>query len=322
MTHVALIATGGTIASTRSEDGASVGVSVEGFNLGDDVDVKRFDALSEGSYRLSFDNLCTIANVVRRALDDSECLGAVVTHGTDTMEETAFFLDRVVDSEKPVVMTGAQRTFDSPDADGPRNLQDSVSVAASPAARGLGTVVCFAGNVWAARGVRKSHTLQLHGFTGTKIGEVFEDHFSVVSFPRPSGNSEFDGDRFARSEIPIVTWAIGTSATAFDAVAATKPSAIMLMGTGAGNAGAGFAEAVARATEAGIPVLLSTRVTEGPVVSIYGNGGGVDLVKAGAISVGDLSVFQARILAAIVASKSTDLEDFRDQFVSVRDRQL
>lgn len=321
MTYIALVATGGTIASTKSESGALVGVSANDFELFEDlqVEVKRFDALSEGSYRLGFGDLATIHQTVADIQEDPDCSGVVITHGTDTMEETAFFLDLTLDSDKPVVVTGAQRTFDTEDADGPRNLRDAVAVAASPQARGQGTLVCFAGNIWAARGVRKSHTIQVQAFDGVKMGEVYEGGFTLVSRPPQHGKLAFDAARIAEIDIPIVTHAIGMSASVMEAAAGTRPAAIMLVGTGAGNAGAGYAEAVARATGSGIPVLLGTRVIEGPVIPIYGNGGGVDLDRAGAISVGALSVFQARILAAIVASVSSTPEEFRTQFSTVRD---
>lgn len=176
MSYVALVATGGTVASTKSEYGATVGVSADGFDLFDDpqIEVKRFDALSEGSYRLGFANLATVHQKVSEIQADPDCRGVVVTHGTDTMEETAYFLDLTLPSEQPVVVTGAQRTFDTEDADGPRNIRDAVAVAASPRTRGLGTLVCFAGNIWAAQGVRKAHTIQVQAFNGLKVGEVNE----------------------------------------------------------------------------------------------------------------------------------------------------
>ncbi len=324
MSYVALVATGGTVASTKSEYGATVGVSADGFDLFDDpqIEVKRFDALCEGSYRLGFANLATVHQKVSEIQADPDCRGVVVTHGTDTMEETAYFLDLTLPSEQPVVVTGAQRTFDTEDADGPRNIRDAVAVAASPHTRGLGTLVCFAGNIWAAQGVRKAHTIQVQAFNGLKVGEVNEGDVRLISRTPRGDHLTFDPAAIAEVEIPLVTHAIGVSASVLEAAVETDPSAIVLVGTGAGNAGAGFAEAIVRATESDIPVILGTRVNDGPVVPIYGNGGGVDLMNAGAISAGDLSVFQARILAAIIASKNTDVEEFRSQFSTARDRWL
>lgn len=320
MSYVALIATGGTIASTHSEDGASVGVTAEMLDLGNEnnLEVRRVDAISEGSYRLTFADLAVISNAVNRSLKDPDCIGAVITHGTDTMEETAYFLDLVIATDKPVVLTGAQRTFDTPDSDGPRNLRDSLTVAASPEARNLGAVVCFAGNVWSARGVRKCHTVQSQAFTGTKVGEVYEKVFTLFALPEKKETLDFDAGELSKGNIPIITYGVGTNTALFEAARAIDPSAIVLEGCGAGNAGAGFAELIAKTTESDIPVILATRVEDGPVIPIYGNGGGVDLVRAGAITAGTLSVFQARVLAAVVASTAENYQAFRESFIRLR----
>ena len=103
---------------------------------------------------------------MQEALADDDCVGVVVTHGTDTMEETAFLLDLVHISEKPVVLTGAQRAADSSHPDGPDNLADAVAAAANPALRECGVLVCFAGKVRSARGVRKTQTWELTAFDG------------------------------------------------------------------------------------------------------------------------------------------------------------
>ncbi|MFF1384101.1 asparaginase domain-containing protein [Arthrobacter sp. NPDC058288] len=99
-----------------------------------------------------------VAEEVGRALADPGTDGVAVTHGTDTLEETAFLLDLVHGSPKPVVVTGAQHTADSPEADGPRNVAEAVRAAADQQLRGAGALICFNGTVLSARGARKVHT--------------------------------------------------------------------------------------------------------------------------------------------------------------------
>ena len=127
------------------------------------------DVGSRGSYAFTLADLTGLAGRVRAALDDGVD-GVVITHGTDTMEETAFLLDLVHDDDRPVVLTGAQRPFDSAAPDGPGNLAAALQVAASPHARGLGALLVFDGLAWQARGVRKIETLASGAFSAPGRG--------------------------------------------------------------------------------------------------------------------------------------------------------
>ncbi len=152
MKTVVVITTGGTIASRSDASGAKVaGVAdaalLRAVPTGVDLQVRNVLSLNSAAMTLSD------MDDVRRAVADALAAGAdgvVVTHGTDTMEETAFLLELMHDDPRPVVFTGAQRSADDPSSDGPANLRDAVLVAASPAARGMGVLVVFDGAVHAA----------------------------------------------------------------------------------------------------------------------------------------------------------------------------
>jgi len=314
MPRVVVLATGGTISSRRSngavtavDDAATVLTRVQ---VGDDIAVEHHDVLRIGSYRMSFANLRTLADAVTRQVERDDVDGVVISHGTDTMEETAILLDLVHASAKPVVLTGAQRAADVADTDGPRNLRDAIIVAADPAAREHGTMVVFGGSVCAARGVRKSHTVELAAFTnpaGT-IGDVYTGSARLHGFPvRPKPLALPDA-RFDAVRVDVVTAYPGADDVLLRAAVAAGARGIVLAAMGVGNAPPGMADCIAQITRAGVVVALSTRVAAGPVLPVYGDGGGADLVAAGAVPV-TLPASQARVaLALLLASDRSPVE--------------
>src|SRR4051812_31759154 len=179
MAHVVVIGTGGTIASASDPSGTAVAERSIGEILGDDgfgnVEVAGRDLFNIGSYLLGHRELRTVAEAVAEEVARPHVTGVVVTHGTDTLEETAFLLDLVHDSEKPVVLTGAQRAADRPDTDGPQNLREAIAVAASDEARNYGALISFAGRLFSPQRTRKCHTVAAEPFKaldGGAIGRV------------------------------------------------------------------------------------------------------------------------------------------------------
>jgi L-asparaginase len=316
---VSVIATGGTIATRSDSAGRSV-ARASGAELVErlavtDVRAHVDDLLRVGSYLMTLERMQQVAVRVREHLRDAAVDGVVVTHGTDTMEETALLLDLVLDDERPVVFTGAQRPADAPDSDGPRNLSDAVAVAVDPAARGCGAVIVFDGVVLPARGTRKTHTLASSTFTSPEagaLGWVRDGAVHVAPRPRTAPPLDLDALDLRDLRVDVAACYPGADDTALRAFAAAGARGVVLEATGSGNANQVICAAVEELTAAGVVVVTSTRVACGPVAAIYGDGGGADLLAAGAVPSGLLRASQARILLAALLGVHGDPVAVRD----------
>jgi L-asparaginase len=177
---------------------------------------------------------------------EADVAGVVITHGTDTAEETAMFLD----DSRPIVLTGAQRPADAPDGDGPRNLADAIAVAAHPAARGLGTLLVFDGVVLPARGAAKSQTLASAAFSAATgpLGWVRGGALHVEAGPRRRPGPALRSVDLNRVRVDISVCYPGADGTALRAFAAAGAHGIVLQATGAGNANPAICDTVAELT--------------------------------------------------------------------------
>jgi L-asparaginase len=245
---------------------------------------------------------------VDEALAQDEVAGAIVSHGTDTLEETAWFLDLTIASEKPVVLIGAQRNASEPDYDGPRNLLNAARVCVAPDAGGKGAMVVLNNQINAARDVTKSHTSDVEAFKSGDfgfLGAVDDDRVVFARAPLRRQHIPLVGDLPSVAIVPMYGGADG-SMVRF--VTSSGAKGIVVQALGWGNVSLPMYEAIREAIDAGVAVVISTRVPNGRVRPIYGfAGGGKTLKDIGAVFADNLSPQKARILLmlALQAQKST-----------------
>ncbi len=238
-----------------------------------------------------------------------EIAGVVVTHGTDTMEETVYAVDRLHGGDTPVVFTGAQRGADEPDTDGPRNLRDAVRVAVSPAARGRGAMVVFAGEIHPAREARKVHTSAVRAFASPGFGPIgVVDGERVLFSRRPERRPPLPLPR-ELPRVDLVRLYAGSDGVFLRAAVEAGAKAIVVEGTGRGNANEQVMRSVREVVAAGVPVVVCSRCAEGRVEPVYGRGGGRDLAEAGALFAGDLAGPKARVLLQLALGAGVPVEE-------------
>lgn len=234
---------------------------------------------------------------VAELLADDAVAGVVITHGTDTLEETAYLLARSLPREKPVLFTGAMRAASDLGYDGPQNLIDAVRVAAHPDARGQGTLVCMGGEVLAALEDTKVHTHSLGAFEAPGLGPlaVIDDdrvifQRALVHVPAPLAPAAL-----AEPVDIVATWA-GCDARLLDAARASGARGVVVAAMGRGNVPPEMVPGIERCVAAGVPVVIASRAGRGHVGRTYAYpGGGRKLHDLGAIFAGKRRPQQARL---------------------------
>ncbi|MGW1768755.1 asparaginase [Streptomyces sp. NPDC002073] len=314
MGRVVVISTGGTIASRWQGTGFAADARgrevMATASVPEGVTVEIVDLFSVNSPRLTTAHQLTLLRTVHEVLADPDVTGIVVTHGTDTLEESAFLVDLHHDDPRPVVFTGAQRPLDAPDGDGPANLYDALLTAST--ARGLGVLVTFDGRVHAARGTVKTQTLATDAFadpSGAPLGSIGFGRVSVPVRPRRPAALALPPVPDLLPRVDMVMHHSDGDPVLLNAAVAAGAQGVVLVATGAGNATPEIVAAVADATARGVLVALTTRVAAGPVSEIYTGGGAVDLVAAGAVPTGTLRAGQARIAVLSALLTGTDPQE-------------
>jgi L-asparaginase len=323
--RVVIVATGGTIAgaaeSTTAAGYKSGAVAVDVLiaavpQMKSVADVRGVQVASVGSQDMNDEIWVKLAAEVNRLLAQPDVDGVAITHGTDTMEETAYFLNLVVKSDKPVVMTGSMRPSTSLSADGPLNIYNAVGVAGDPRARGRGVLVVANDDIHGARAITKRHTTDVHTFVSPEVGLIGVCLFDSRDFIRMPARAHTTKTPFtvaagqALPRVDIIYAHAGMSPDLIDAAAANGAKGIVIAGVGDGNLTTPALEAVSRAIAKGVVVVRSTRVGEGVVrrnIEVSDD-------KTGTVASMDLVPSKARVLLKLALMQTSDAKKIQEYF--------
>jgi len=311
---VVVLATGGTIAGVAAggtqSDYTSGAVTIDAMlaavpAVKDLANIQGEQIANVGSQDMSFGIMLTLAKRCNQLLADNSVTGVVITHGTDTMEETAFFLNLVIKNDKPVILVGSMRPSTAVSADGPLNLYDAVAVAADPESRDRGVLVVMNDWIHGAHSLTKTSTTAIQTFMSPLRGIVGvsaygkNDFYNSPSWKHTTA-SEFDvANVTALPRVDILYAYADMSPDLIDASVANGAKGIVIAGVGNGNMNKASLEAAARAVKKGVVVVRSSRVVTGSV----GRNIEVNDDEMGFIASDELNPQKARILLTLALLK-------------------
>jgi L-asparaginase len=315
--RIAVLATGGTIAGSAADSAQTAGyqAGVVGVDrllaavpaLSNVAGIHAEQVASIDSKDLDFTLWALLAARIDEFSARDDIDGIVVTHGTDTLEETAYLLHLTVKTSKPVVMTAAMRPSSALSADGPLNLLGAVTVAASRAAWGRGVLVAVNNRIHSARDIVKTSTYAVDAFQSPEVGALGWVQDGHVDFQRSVVRPHTAATPFRAAggwpNVEIVSSYAGASRTAVDALIAARVRGIVVAGTGNGSIHASVQAALVEAVNQGISVVRASRVGSGHVMH---NGAALD-DALGFISAGTLNPYKARVL--LMLALSAGMED-------------
>jgi L-asparaginase len=320
---VAVLSLGGTISSTQTEGGSGVAPSLTGEALVEDVpEISEVAEVSAESFRqvpgseLTLEDLIELATEIEGRIDEG-ATGVVVTQGTDTIEETCFVLDLLVDRDAPVVVTGAMRNPTLPGAEGPANLLASVRVATGEPARGLGTMVVLNDEIHAARFVQKTHTSNPATFRSPlagPVGYVFEDNVRIVT--RPVGRRHIELPEETRDHpVALYTVGLGDDGRLLEQIGRLGYEGLVIEAFGVGHVPSVMAKPLESLANE-MPVVLASRTGSGEVHrETYGFAGSEsDLLDRGLINAGMLDGPKARLFLSLLLRSGASKEEVAGEF--------
>ncbi|MGL4655130.1 MAG: asparaginase [Sarcina sp.] len=322
MKKIAVVFNGGTISMKVDENiqaavptltGAQIMAKVTGIERYANIEEHNFSSLP--SPHVSVDLMLELSKEIQLLVDRDDIDGVVVTHGTDTLEETSYLVDLTTKTDKPIVFTGAMRSSSELGYDGPANLAASICTAASEEARGRGVLICFNGELNSAKEVTKANSMALNAFRTPNFGPIGIVDNNRVIFYREVEDNEYIEVSKIREKVAIIKCAASTESDFIDFAIERGYKGLIIDGLGRGNVPPAMVGGIERALKANIPVILTSRCFEGRVFGSYGyEGGGMQLKNSGVIFGESMPSQKARIKLLLMLSAEKSLEEIEKSF--------
>ena len=322
MKKIAIIFNGGTISmkidekikaavpSLSAEEIMSMIPGVEEY-----AEVEAYTFSSMPSPHMTLETMLKLSKFTTELVEREDIDGVVITHGTDTLEETAYLLDLTVRTKKPVVVTGAMRSGSELGYDGPFNLATSICTAISDEAVGRGVLVCFNGELNSASEVTKANSMALNAFRTPNFGPIgIVDNDNVIFYRDANYSEKYDVSEI-KKQVALIKCVVDMDSSYIDYLIEKGCGGIVIEALGRGNVPPKMVDGIKKATELNIPVVVVSRCFEGRVFESYGyEGGGKQLKDLGVIFGDTLPGQKARIKLILAINSGMNIHEIARAF--------
>jgi len=319
---IVVIFTGGTIAMKEDPKLKGAVPYLKGKDLIENLPLKEnvleIETIEFGNYpspHLTVKHLEDLREIVEKNLERNEIDGIVITHGTDTLEETAYFLELTTNSEKPIVITGAMKSSSEIGYDGPSNLADALITASSKKSKNRGVLVVLNGEIHSAKDVTKTHTSSLDTFKSLETGPLGYVDNGNTYFYRNVEKRQYIPSKRLEPRVSLLKVVFGMDDKLIKFLVENGEKGIVIEGTGRGNVPPKVAKGIEYAISKDIPVVLVSRCPIGRVYPSYAyEGGGAHLKSLGVIFGGNLSGQKARVKLMVALAYTSDFLKIKELF--------
>lgn len=320
---ILVVFTGGTISMEKNKDTSKAIIKDNQSELLTNIqsELKNIDLLAcqfslKPSPSITPTDMFELAKLVHQHIENPDIDGVVITHGTDTLEETAYFLDLYLETKKPVVFTGSMRNYSELGFDGLSNLVSSILVASDPDSQQMGVLVMLNDEINAAAEVTKTHTLSLDTFKSLEFGPLgIVDQETVLYYRQPHYSKRTLTPNHIEPSVEIIKTYSGSSSLLLNLLLDHGIKGIVIEALGRGNIPPQMVQGIERALAMNIPVVLTSRCPKGRVLDSYGyEGGGHHLKSLGVIFTKNLPSHKARIRLMLALGLTNDLNEISHMF--------